>query len=53
MQNDLLCDFEEFDTVYPLRIALKGKFGGTSTTKLRRLTIKFDTYNKRSDTTRI
>ncbi|KAK0598685.1 hypothetical protein LWI29_036999 [Acer saccharum] len=30
-------------------IALKDKFGGTSTTKLRRLTIKFDTYRKRQN----
>jgi ATP-dependent protease HslVU (ClpYQ) ATPase subunit len=28
-------------------LALKQKFGGTSVTKLRQLTIKFDTYKKR------
>ena len=43
MQNDLLCEFEEYETAYSLWIALKDKFGGTSATKLRRLTIKFDT----------
>ena len=30
--------------------ALKEKYGGTSTTKLRRLTIKFDTYKLRPNT---
>ena len=29
--------------------ALKLKFGGTSVTKLRKLTIKFDKYKKRSN----
>ena len=51
MQNDLMCEFEEFETTYSFWIALKDKFGGTSATKLRRLTIKFDTYKKRSNTT--
>ena len=51
MQNDMLCEFEEFETAYSLWIALKEKFGGTSATKLRPLTIKFNTYKKRSNTT--
>ncbi|KAI9186862.1 hypothetical protein LWI28_021683 [Acer negundo] len=46
MTNALMCENEEFDTVQDMWIALKDKFGGTSTTKLRRLTIKFDTYRK-------
>ena len=51
MKNDLLCEFEEYETAYSLWIALKDKFGATSATKLRQLTIKFDTYKKRSNTT--
>ena len=35
MQNDLLCEFEEFETAYSLWIALKDKFGSSSATKLR------------------
>jgi len=44
MADDLMCEFETHRTAQAMWIALKDKFGGTSTTKLRRLTIKFDTY---------
>ncbi|XP_028768008.1 tetraketide alpha-pyrone reductase 1-like [Neltuma alba] len=44
MADDIMCEFERHKTAQAMWIALKDKFGGTSTTKLRRLTIKFDTY---------
>ncbi|KAK0607489.1 hypothetical protein LWI29_015731 [Acer saccharum] len=49
MIDALMCEYEGFDTAQDMWIALKDKFGGTSTTKLRRLTIKFDTYRKRQN----
>ncbi|TXG60589.1 hypothetical protein EZV62_015162 [Acer yangbiense] len=49
MTNALMCEYEGFDTAQDMWIVLKDKFGGTSTTKLRRLTIKFDTYRKRQN----
>ncbi|KAK0583239.1 hypothetical protein LWI29_034969 [Acer saccharum] len=49
MTDALMCEYEGFDTAQDMWIALKDKFGGTSTTKLRRLTIKFDTYRKRQN----
>ncbi|KAI9197988.1 hypothetical protein LWI28_008112 [Acer negundo] len=49
MTDALMCEYEEFDTTQDMWITLKDKFGGTSTTKLRRLTIKFDTYRKRQN----
>ncbi|KAH0685572.1 hypothetical protein KY290_019644 [Solanum tuberosum] len=44
MTDDLMCEFESYPTAQAMWIALKDKFGGTSATNLRRLTIKFDTY---------
>ncbi|KAK0584277.1 hypothetical protein LWI29_010428 [Acer saccharum] len=49
MTDALMCEYEGFDTAQDMWIALKDKFGGTSTAKLRRLTIKFDTYRKRQN----
>ena len=49
MADGLMCIYESYDTAHDIWLALKDKFGGTSTTKLRRLTIKFDTYRKRQD----
>ncbi|KAK0587377.1 hypothetical protein LWI29_021811 [Acer saccharum] len=49
MIDALMCEYEGFDTAQDMWIVLKDKFGGTSTTKLRRLTIKFDTYKKRQN----
>ncbi|KAI9194170.1 hypothetical protein LWI28_003691 [Acer negundo] len=46
MTDAFLCENEDFDIAQDIWIALKDKFGGTSTTKLRRLTIKYDTYRK-------
>ena len=42
-----MCKFEQYDITHVMWMALKDKFGGTSATKLRKLTIKFDTYKKR------
>ena len=47
MQDDLMYEYEKYETAQEMWLALKDKFGGTSTTKLRRLTIKFDSYRKR------
>ncbi|GAV65379.1 UBN2_3 domain-containing protein [Cephalotus follicularis] len=49
MQDDLMCEFEGFKTTEEIWVALKDKFGGTSATKLRRLTVKFDAYRKRQN----
>jgi len=51
MQDDLMCEFESYDTAQAMWVVLKDKFGGTSITKLRRLTIKFDTFRKRQNVT--
>ena len=51
MQDDVMCEYEKYETAQEMWLALKDKFGGTSTTKLRRLTIKFDSYRKRSNHT--
>ena len=49
MTDALMCEYEGFDTTQDMWITLKDKFGGTSTIKLKRLTIKFDTNRKRQD----
>ena len=41
-----MCEYEKYETAQEMWLALKDKFGGTSITKLRRLTIKFDFYRK-------
>ena len=52
MQNDLMCEFDKYEIAQEMWLALKDMFGGTSTTKLRRLTIKFDSYWKHQNHTR-
>jgi len=47
MENDVMREFRKYDLAKEMWIALKQKFGGTSVTKLRQLTIRFDTYKKR------
>ena len=47
MENDLMREFKNYNIAKEMWEALKLKFGGTSVTKLRKLTIKFDTYKKR------
>ena len=46
MQDDFICKFKKYETTQEMWLTLKDKFGGTSTTKLRRLTIKFDSCRK-------
>ena len=50
MEDDFMCEYEEYHMAHQIWNALKEKYGGTSTTKLRRLTIKFDTYKLRPNT---
>ncbi|ESQ50057.1 hypothetical protein EUTSA_v10002214mg, partial [Eutrema salsugineum] len=47
MQDDLMCEFEEYETAKGMWEALKDKFGATSATKLRRLNQKLNDYKKR------
>ena len=51
MDDAVMCEFEQYDTAHAMWMALKDKFGGTSATKLRKLTIKFNTYKKRPNHT--
>jgi hypothetical protein len=44
MHNDLIGEFESYGTAQDMWIALKAKFGGTTVTRLRTLTLKFDTF---------
>jgi gag-polypeptide of LTR copia-type len=46
MKNDVMREFRQYEVAKEMWLALKQKFGGTSVTKLRQLTIKFDTYKK-------
>ena len=46
-----MCEDEKYETTQEMWLTLKDKFGGTSTTKLRRLTIKFDSYWKQPNHT--
>jgi arginyl-tRNA synthetase len=47
MKNDVMHEFRQYEVAKEMQLALKQKFGGTSVTKLKQLTIKFDTYKKR------
>ena len=51
MHNDLIDNFEENATARALQDALKLKFGGTFTTRLRGLNIKLDSYKMCSNHT--
>ena len=44
MHNDLIGEFESYGTAQDMWISLKEKFGGTTVTRLRALTLKFDTF---------
>ncbi|XP_044477551.1 uncharacterized protein LOC123204812 [Mangifera indica] len=46
MNDDIAYQYEQFETTNAIWVALKEKFGGTTVSKLRQLTIKFDTYKK-------
>jgi transposase InsO family protein len=45
MSNDLIGEFEECKTAHDMWEALKLRYGGTSATRLRGLTMKFDSYS--------
>jgi gag-polypeptide of LTR copia-type len=47
MKNDVMREFRQYEVAKEMWLALKQKFDGTSVTKLRQFTIKFDTYKKR------
>lgn len=51
MHNDLIGEFEQYKTAQEIWNALTVKYGGTSTTRLRALTLKFDAYKMRSNHT--
>ena len=51
MHNDLIGEFEEYPTAQELWKAFKVRYGGTSATRLRGLTMKFDSYKMRSEYT--
>ncbi|KAK2646375.1 hypothetical protein Ddye_021570 [Dipteronia dyeriana] len=46
MADDRMWGFEEYETAQVMWISMMDKFGGTSTNKLIRLSIKLDTYKK-------
>ena len=46
MNDDLVFEHQHHPTAQAMWLALKEKFGGISISKLRQLTIKFDTYKK-------
>ena len=47
MHDDLVYEYQQYPTAHAMWVALNEKFGGTTVTKLRQLTIKFDTYKKK------
>ena len=50
MEDDLICEYKECQMAHQIWNALKDKYGDTFMTKLGRLTIKFDTYKLRPNT---
>ena len=44
MENDVMREFRRFDNAKEMWEALVARFGHTSVTKLRQLTIRFDSY---------
>lgn len=46
MVDDLIHECEQFPTAHDICVYLRVKYGGTSLTKLRQLTIKLDIYKK-------
>ena len=47
MDDDIIRGFRKYENIKDMWSALFERFGGTSITKLRSLTIKFDAYKKR------
>ena len=46
MVDDLAFEYESYLTAHAVWVALKEKYNGVSLSKLRQLTIKFDSYKK-------
>ena len=46
MRNDIMLRFERHRSAQAVWDAVKVQYGGTSTTRLRQLTLKFDGYKK-------
>ena len=46
MDDDIMREFRKYEITKDMCSALSERFGGMSLTKLRSLTIKFDTYKK-------
>ncbi|EEF36901.1 conserved hypothetical protein [Ricinus communis] len=46
MNNDLVYEYQQYPTSHAMWVALREKFGGTTVSKLKQLTIKFDTFKK-------
>ena len=46
MHDDLIPEYEKYQTAMQMWVALKDKFGATSASKLRSLNLKFITYKK-------
>ena len=44
MNDNLVYEYQQYQTTHAMWVALREKFGETTVSKLRRLTIKFDTY---------
>jgi len=51
MRNDIMLRFERHRSAQSVWDAVKIQYGGTSTTRLRQLTLKFDGYKKRQNQT--
>ena len=51
MRNDLMLCFEKHYLALEVWDAIKVQYGGTLTTRLRQLTLKFDAYKKQSNHT--
>ena len=51
MRNDIMLRFERHRSAQAIWDAVKVQYGGTSTTRLRQLTLKFDGYKKRQNHT--
>ena len=47
MESDVMREYHKYDRAMKLWAFLKERFDGTSLVKLRKLTIRFDTYKKR------
>ena len=46
MENDVMREYQKYAMDIELWAVLKERFGGTSLAKLRKFTIRFDTYKK-------